>query len=79
MQMNIEIKRRPRALHEGHDAGSCAGGALQTRPLNQAGFYGPDDDRQATAERVGPAGEEQAQGPGERKNPLADQDIGDDG
>jgi hypothetical protein len=42
------------------------------------GFDGSDDDGQATAERGGPAGKEQAQGPGERKNPLADRDIGDD-
>ena len=78
MQVDVEIKRRPKTLHEGYDAGACTGSPVQTRPLDQAGFYGSDDDRQAPAERVGPAGEEQPQKPWKAEDPLTDWDRGDD-
>jgi len=44
--------------------------------MSQIGLDGPDDDGEAAAERIGPAGEEQAQRLGEAQHPLADRHLG---
>ena len=51
--------------YKGNDTGSGAGCAGQPGALNETGLDGPDDDRQAAAQGVGPTGKEQPQLPGE--------------
>ena len=67
-----------KALNESYHAGSRQGSTGQARALNQIGLNGSRDHREATAERIGTAGEEQAQGPGKAQNPLAYRNVRND-
>ena len=78
VEVNVKVQRTAKALNEGHHAGSGPGSTGQSRALNQIGLNGSRDHREATTERIGPAGEEQAQGPGKAQNPLAHRDVWND-
>jgi len=64
VQVHVEVQGTTEALNEGHHTGSRLRRTGQSRALNQTGLNGPRDNSETTAEHVGPAGEEQAQGPG---------------
>ena len=70
--MDVQIERTAKTLDEGDDAGARAAAGREPRAAGEIGLDGVDDDRKTAAERVGPAGEEQAQWPGEAENPLTD-------
>jgi hypothetical protein len=58
------------AINRRDDAGARAAAGREACPAGKIGLDGANDDRKTAAERIGPAGEEQAQGPGEAENPL---------
>jgi len=60
------------AINQRDDAGARAAAGGKACPAGEIGLDGADDDRKTAAERVGPAGEEQAQWPGEAEHPLSD-------
>jgi len=65
VQVDVKVQSAAKTLDEGHHTGSAARRTSQSRALNQSGLNGPCDHSEAAAERIGPAGEEQSQGPGE--------------
>ena len=70
VQVDIEVQGAAETLDQGDDPGACAGAGGESCPMGQIGLDGPDDDCEAAAKRIGLAGEEQAQGPGEAQYPL---------
>jgi hypothetical protein len=57
------------AINRRDDAGARDAASREACPASKIGLDGANDDCKTTAERFGPAGEEQAQGPGEAENP----------
>ncbi len=78
MQMDVQIQRAAETLDQGDDSGASAAPGHETRPVGQIGLDSTDDDGEAATKSVGPAGEQQAQGPGEAEHPLPDGDLWND-
>ena len=71
----LKVQRTAKALNEGRRAGSGPGSTGQSRALNQIGLNGSRNHREAKTERIGTAGEEQAQGSWKAQNPLAHRNV----
>ena len=65
VQVDVQIECTAETLDQGDNTGSGAAAGSEPRPVGQIGLDGPDDDCEAAPKRVRPAGEEQAQRPGE--------------
>ena len=78
VQVDVQVQRAAKTLDEGHDPGARTAAGRESCPAGEIGLDGADDDRKTAAECVGPAGEEQAQGPGEAENPLTHRHIRND-
>jgi hypothetical protein len=77
MQMNIEIRGRPKALNKGHVP--CLGLRMgQPGLFDQKGRDGPVDGLQHWREQVRMSGEQMLQWNGKRHQPLTDGHVGDD-
>jgi len=70
VQVDVQVQGAAEPLDQGDNAGSGAAAGRESGPVGQIGLDRTDDDRETAAECIRPAGEEQAQWPGEAENPL---------